>query len=330
MGTFSMSETGNCVRALVASRMDYEPMPETKGQLRLLRHASRHEEMFANDIAEEHGITLIAGGLCERCRELGIERKGIHVEIPTFLYTLVGHLDRRAIINGRQFPVEIKALGRFTFEKFRKNGFEAFPGYAAQEACYLQAEGLPGLYIVGNRDTGELLKYTIPYKGETIKIEGFSELHLPIEFKDIDSKLCAAEVYSRDRVLPDAQFDDKSELCRYCRVKYLCVGEEPKVLELHQVDLLEAARMWIEGSALEKQAEEMKDGAKDAFLNYARQNKQDKFRTGGISVSYKGEVARRYISEAKAKELLDKEILEKLYVDSKPYPSLYIRILKEE
>ena len=95
---YSMSEAGECPKALAAARLGYEPVPETKDSTILLEHATRCEALAAQQIMDE-GYRLEPSSLCQICKEkYGVERYGIHVEIDTLLFTLVGHLDRRLIL----------------------------------------------------------------------------------------------------------------------------------------------------------------------------------------------------------------------------------------
>lgn len=334
---YRMSEAGACPTVLAAMQLGYEPVPESEASLRLMRHASRHEELFADDLYSEYGWVL-DGGIrpCPKCTvEFDSERYGIHIEIRTQLIRLIGHLDRRAIIIGVKYPVEIKSLGRFTFDKFKRDKFDSFPEYAAQETCYLEAEDRPGLYVVGNRDTGELLKYTIPYNHQSLDLPGFEELELPITYDAIIDKLHRVEFSVKAGELLTGNYSESSDQCRYCRFKFLCLKET--VEEAQEVDtptLLEASAMYKDGHALEKQGEAMKTTAKDAFLQHAKANNPKfdpvKFKTSIVSVSYRGMKTKRYADEKKMKEVLDEDTLAKCYSESKPYDDVGIYILKEE
>ena len=328
MNIYTMSSSGDCPRAIAAPMLGYEPIAETEHGTQLLRHASRHEQLVADYLTED-GYILIDGGLCGKCLEHGVKRYGIHVEFETILIKVIGHLDRRIKVGDDLYPLEIKSLGRFTFDKFKRYRFEAFPGYAGQIALYMKAENKPSFYAVCNRDTGELLKLSIPYNGEIVQLQGFQGIESPVDPEDIIDKLHLVELSIRDGKLPETTYDEKDNRCRYCRVKYLCLEtkEDKEIPDLTLPNLLEAADLFKEGKEYERLAEERIEQAKQVFLNHAQT--EPKFRVGNVSVIYRGERTRNYLSEPELKKLVAEEIIQKAYRESKPYPDISIRILKE-
>jgi len=321
----SMSSSGECPRSLAAQQLDYEATPESPASQIILREGMRHERWIAEDLVGE-GILLEEGGFCPKCK-----RVGLHVELDTQYFKLVGHLDRRIVVNSDLYPLEVKALGRFTFDKFKRAGFQEFSGYEAQELCYLEAEGRPGYYIVKSRDTGELLRFKVPYRGYyPPNLYGFNREVVPKRtFRDIIDKLNLAAVALQQGQLPDYECSDEEK--RYCKFKYLC-GEqlqlEPDVIELGLPSLLEAADMHIEGKMLETLASERIEMAKIVFLEHAK--KQPKFRVGGISVSYRGLKSKEYVKTSLLKQLVSKELLDKVVGQSNLFEDISIRILKEK
>ena len=291
------------------------------------------EALAAQQILDE-GYKLEPSSLCQVCKErYGIERYGIHVEIDTLLFLLLGHLDRRLVLdNNRKLPVEIKSLGRFTWQNFAKYKFDKFIGYAGQEACYLEAEKSPGIYWVMNRDTGKSLKYIINDFNNEINLPGFEKIILPVTYESIMENLNMVEISILDGILPDAAYDENSDQCRYCRFPYLCVKTKPeeKVKEESLPTLVEAAQLHKEGKTLQKQAEERLDSAKETFLAHSKNNQMDKFRVGGISFTFSGEKTKSYIDEKLLRDLVDNTIMEQVIKHSKPYDSYTIRILKED
>ena len=303
MRIYRMSESGNCPKVLAARQLGYEPVPETEASLRIMRESSRHEGWVCEELESEgYAIT-------DRQKELTIE---------TPLLKLVGHIDGIADKDSTRQLLEIKALGRFTYAKYLREGLDAYPEYQAQVTCYAEALKLPILFVVKNRDTGEIIKTRLDKP--------------PMLIDDILSKLNTVELYVRDGELPPEEFDEKRQACRWCHYRYLCTKPEPesevKVEELPS--LLEAAELYKEGKAFEELATERLDQAKSVFLTHSKTTNIDKFKVGGVSVSYLGTRQRQYLDEAKLKELVSGDILKQVYKMGKPWDDLRVRILKEE
>ena len=325
-----MSGAGGCPRSIAAPRLGFDPIAETEGSLVLLEHASEHEEIASRRL-EKEGYELVGGGECEKCfNETGNIRKGIHVEIETSLIRLLGHLDRRIKVNDAWYPLEIKSFGRFPFDKFVKELFEGYPGYAGQEACYLEAEQKPGFYACINRDNGTLLKYSVPFNGVHVHAKGFTELKITTSFSEIIDKLHEVELYVRDRELPPAKYNEKD--CRWCRFKYLCTDTTPEaeIPEADSISLIEAADMWKKGNELEKSGSEMKDIAKATLLSHAKDNNLDKFKVGGVSVSYLGERRNEYFDKDSAIKDVGEDMVLSWYKKGKAWDNVRIIILKEK
>ena len=331
-GVYRMSESGNCPRVLAAPKLGYEPIPESESQIKLLKHASRHEQVVADALSDE-GYTLLDAGLCLDClKEFGEKRYGFHVEIITFLIRLIGHIDRLIVVNGSSYPLEIKSLGRFTFEKFKRERFGYSPSYAGQEACYLEAIKRPGFYAVQNRDTGELLKYSIPRNGKFIELEGFERLEIPITYEQVESKLHLVELGVQNQDLPQTAFDEKSNECRWCRVRYLCSKEdkEEKAKDLNLPTLLEAAELYKEGKQFERMAEERVEQARQVFITHAKEQGLEKYRVQNLSISYRGQKTKKWLDEKTIRSLVSPEIVKQAEKESKPYDDYSIRILGGE
>jgi len=325
---YSMSSVGECPRALGANRLGYESLPETGDSQILLTHASRCEALAAQQLMDE-GYRIEPSSQCQLCLDrYSAERYGIHVEMDTPLLLLVGHLDRRLILdNNRKLPVEIKSLGRFTWEKFAKKGFEEFTSYIGQEACYLEAEKSPGIYWVMNRDNGKSLKYIVNDFDNSINLNGFQKITLPITYNTILDKLNQVEIAAQYGELLDGE---ESDNCRWCRFKYLCSRPEEKKLKVEDTaPLIEAARMYKEAHEMEKQAKEIKESAVFALLSHSKENKVDKYRVGSVSFTYHGQKVRESI-DAKSLKLEMPEMYEKYKRESKPYDDYSIRLIGEK
>ena len=324
---YRMSEAGECIKALVARKLGYEPIPESPDSLEALEHYSRCEDIAAWQMTDK-GHVLQHEAVCPICRErTGEFRNGIHVELSEALFDQVGHLDRRIYIDEETFPVEIKSLGRFTWPKFQKEQFDDFMGYAAQEACYLKAEGKPGIYWVMNRDTGRSLKYIVNDFENRINLPGFERVTLPITYEQIVEKLNSVEIYAQENELPEVEYEE--DKCRYCRFRYLCADmkEEEVSQELNAPGLLEAAKLYREGNDQRKQGEDKVDFAKDILIKYAKSSEISKYRVGGVSVSYRGQKTKEYLDSALLK-VENSELYQRYLKQSRPYEDVSIRVLK--
>ena len=324
---YHMSSVGDCPRILGANRLGHEPIPQAPDDLARLNHYSRMEALAAQQIMDL-GYSLEPSSLCQTCKErYNSERHGIHVEVDTALFLLVGHLDRRLVLNdNHRLPVEIKSLGKVSWAKFDKNGFDSFGNYAAQECCYLEAEKLPGIYWCMNRDSGEPLKYIVNDTQNDINLDGFEHITLPITFDQIVDKLNQIEISVQEGMLPESE---EREDCYFCRFKFLCVKPEEKNLKLvTQPPLVEAASMYKEALEMEGTAKEMKETARDTLLAYAKGNKVDRYKVLNLSISYRGQKTKEYIDTGLFKS--HHPDMYKLYVRlSAPYDDYTIRRLKE-
>lgn len=316
MNVYRMSESGSCPKALAAARLRYNSVTQENSVL--LREGKRHEIHVAEDLASE-GFYMEDAGECLQCREefgeTGIS--GHHVEIVNPLVRLIGHIDRYLIIDDVRYPVEIKSMGLFAFKRFLKEGLGQ--GYESQIACYTGQTEKPALYVVKNRDSGEMLKFTVPF-GDTV-IPGLKILPIHTTLEQVLDKLHLVEAYVRTEELPDCDLSDK-----WCNYKYLCAGTGSKDLpEATEQEVLIAAREWKENREAIQQLEVSMSAAREILLSYAR--KVSKFSAEGVSVSYQGMRSRTTWDEKVLKELLSEEQISAARKQGKPYEDLRIRIL---
>lgn len=324
---YRMSEVGGCSRVLAARRLGYEPTPIPKEEIDQLNHYSQLEAIAAQQIINL-GYRIEPSPKCQICLErYSTKRYGIHVEIDLPLYLLMGHLDRRLIINGKSYPVEIKSLGKVSWLKFQKEQFNGFPSYVGQECAYLQAKGVPGIYWIMERDSGKSQKYIVNDFNNELPLDGFERITLPITFDQIEDKLNLVELSVQENQLPEGE---ESDGCWFCRYKFLCVKKEDKELKVEESPVLvEAAESYKTALELEKQAEEMKSVAKDTLLLHSKQNQIEKFRVSGLSVSYRGQRTKTWLDESVIRKSVSEEIIRLATRESKPFDDFSIRRLKE-
>ena len=316
---YHMSGSGYCLRAIVAESLEYEPIKHTQAEETLLLHATRCENLAAMQMQDE-GLEIIDGGHCDRCG-----RNGFHVEIEEDDFILVGHLDRKVIINGTEYPVEIKSLGRFRHLMFKKKLFEPFPEYATQEICYMRSQRKPGIYWVMSRDTGEPLKYIVNDFGGDLKIPGFTHLELDLTYNEIVSNLIVAQYYIQTKTLPD---EVHSNGCKWCNYRYLCEIGNETLPEVGDLGLVQAANLYREGKDARDKAEDDMDRATASILKYAKESETSKFKITDIaSVSYGGLVSRPRVDEARLKD--ERPDIYKQYIKmTKPFEDIRIYLKK--
>ena len=318
---------GACIRPMVASQLGYEAAPRTGASTELLEYCTRLEALVADKLHSKHGLDLADGGECPICKN----RNGIHTELHHFQFDCVGHMDREVILEHR-FPVEIKNLGRFTWEKFSREKFGVYPNYASQEALYLESRRQPGLYVVANRDTGELLTYSIPYDGQKLQIPGFEILDLPFQSEDVISKYEEMVPWLEKGELPPSAPNSSTDQCRWCDYKHMCSDAPVKttVKEIKNVPaLVDAAALYKKGIAMEQEGKDMKDTGKAGLLTHAK-SVDAKYQVAGVSVTYRGTRTKTTIDESVLKSLVTPEILEQATKISAPFDDYTIRQVKEE
>jgi hypothetical protein len=322
---FRMSDTGACPRVLTAQLLGNTPLPQSKDDIERLNYYKSLEQIAADKL-EADGYPMISGGVCDTCKANGEIREGIHVELHSDLFDLIGHLDRRIIVKSHQRPLEIKSLGRFMFEKFKTQPFKGHEEYKYQEACYLEAEMSSmngGIYFVLNRDTGDTLRYSI-----NEEFDGFPRIDLDIEYQQIVDKLNEVVIYASSNELAPGKADCDG---RYCRYKYLCIKEEPEPEPVKVTpEFEESVKMYFEGLAQEKEGKSKKELGQYGVVNYVIDNRLEKFKASGALVSFRGMRTKKWLDEKTLISLVSQDIIDKARRQSDPYPDITIRALKEK
>jgi len=252
-----MSKVGGCSRALAAAQLSY---PTAKPPMFLelaATEGTRHEDWVADDLEKKYGWTLSPKTFCAGC-----QRWGHHVEIDCGDFILVGHIDRKGVKDGVIRTIEIKALGRFTFEKFTRKGLVEFPELSAQATCYLVAGKDPMHYAVKCRDTGHIVQMAMDFP--LIGIDAIVE-----KVRRIDEFVERGE-------LPPCDVTPKHFANLFCEFPDICGKKQKRVeqgqesQEITVTGLGKAVTDWKVGHAMELEAKCLVDGAKDVFLLHCR------------------------------------------------------------
>lgn len=330
---YRASEAGGCQLAMAARKLGYEPLLESKESQTIMEEASEDEFRVKRKLISK-GLSLCSNGSPVTCTRCGAG--GYHVEIETELVKIVGHLDDYIYTpHEKMMPLEIKNLGRFSWNKFKKSNLEGFPEYKAQISLYMEAVHSPGgVYITRCRDHGLLLIYAIGevYSQLIEKLRVLGEVtQLPIpDIDEVLNKIHFVELSVISNELPPAEFAEGTPQCSWCRFRYLCSKEEKEeAKKVTEPSLLEAGSKWKEGHRLATESKMMLEEAETVFLSHAKQSGTNKYRIGGLSVSYLGETTRQVIDEKLLKELAP-DVFAKVAKKSKPWENIQIRLLKGE
>jgi hypothetical protein len=324
-----MSGVGACPRVLGAMRLGYSTPPMEQDDIDRLKHYTRMEIIATAQIAEL-GYEIQDDGLCLKCKnELGNERYGIHVQIETPLYDLIGHMDRRVKINDKWYPVEIKSANKDHLNSFKNYQFRDYPGYAGQECCYLEAESqreqrhVPGLYWMIERDSGRNVSYRINDINDELACTGFPNVNLPITFDEILDKLNLVELEALEgKLLPGVESND----CWFCDYKFLCEKKTGKTVDLINIPhLVDASDTYKQGIEMEKKGQEMKSIGVATLINYAKTNGIEKFKTPTLSISYRGQKTKKWLDETTIRQGCPEEVVRLAERQSHPYDDYTIR-----
>jgi len=330
---FRISETGECPRILSARKQGYESKPESSFDRWRLNFYSAMEQIAADQLATM-GYKLFNGGTCMQCQAAGEDRQGIHVEIHEDMFDAFGHLDRRVFLNGVNYPLEIKGLGRFSFDLFKREGFEAFPEYDAQFLCYLEAEKLPGLYYILNRDTGDTLRYIINDFNHDIEVpEGdhWERMNLRRTYDDIRNTLVEVVCYADAGELMPAIYDPNAKVCKYCKMPYLCadrlaVDEEPELVDDKVLGL--TAENYRKADVSRKEALATQRECVQTFIQHAKTTDVNKFQVMGVVFNYKGERTKANLNKTKLVDAgVSLALIKQCSTISKPYDDFSIKLI---
>ena len=321
---YGMSTVGKCSRVLSAIRLGTEEPKKDAINLHRLNHYTQMEDIAAKQI-QALGYKLVEGGKCQSCEDkYNITRYGIHVEIQTPLFLLSGHMDRQLSYKGKLYPIEIKSAGKNSMTKFASQQFNAFPGYAGQECCYLESQKRPGVYWMMDRDTGDNLKYIVNDFNNELDLPGFDKITLPLTFDDLVNKLNSIELDVMDGRLSKAE---ESDDCFFCAFKFLCDKEESKkAVIVAEPQLLDASNQYKKGLNMEKEAKVLKNSAVSTLLAHARNNKINKFRTDILIVSYRGMKTKKWLDEDIIRKNAPADIVRLAERESEPYDDYTIRL----
>jgi CRISPR/Cas system-associated exonuclease Cas4 (RecB family) len=290
---YRMSSLGHCPRALSAARLAYEPLPEPRFLQVAGREGERHEGWVIEDLeAEGWEVT-------DRQRE-------VRLRYPAF--ELVGHIDGIARRNGDRYLLEVKSMSRFRYQSFVSGGFTRFRDYAYQITAYQKAVNLPVMYVVKNRDSGQVLE-PVPVLEKP-----------PADWEQVYDTILSVELAARKKQLCPATYSDDFA-CRTCRYRYLCQGEQggPAPVE---AEVVRAAGLRRRAMELEAEAKELITETTPVLLAAARES--GKLTVDDLAITYVAPGDNITYPVTKLREYVTADVLEKVKTVKKR--SEYIRV----
>lgn len=258
MITFRMSSAGRCPRALSAELLKMEAREKPVWLEIAAEEGNWHEKRLKEE--------LISDGF-----KIFDEQEEVKLEYP--LFQLIGHIDGKVIISTDDTPslLEIKSMSQYQFDKWRKDGFKAFPEYAGQLTCYMEATGLGRcLYIVKNRSSG--------YKDTNMFLQK------PLAISSILGKLYEVASAINKGELVVANFNPYSVECRRCEYQDICAPEVKELSALEGQALLDITGNWRIGRDLIKKGEAIIKEAKECLEEHTRASGQISWKFNELSI----------------------------------------------
>ncbi|KKL27664.1 hypothetical protein LCGC14_2381000 [marine sediment metagenome] len=199
---------------------------------------TKWEERLLHDVGLE--FIFEGGNMIEKMAERELEDAGFTIieQQKPFAwkeFELTGHLDFKILNNGETYPVEVKGLNMFDFDKldciedFFRSKKVWIKGYPAQLALYM---------LMDNKQLGVFyIKRTPGFRPKAIW------LHLDYTFaEDILKKLERINKHVKEDTIPEPIKD--YDICKYCGFLHICfpdfVGKEIEIID--EIEIEEAIR----------------------------------------------------------------------------------------
>lgn len=296
MWVYRASSLGNCVKALVAARLGYEAFPHPDWLLKKFEEGNAAEPVLIDRFLSYHpGKWWMLDPNNEFAYEdyPYVKHADVHddqftCQIPVGNTAVIrGHMDGIATNdNGDLYVVECKAFAASYWDKYMKQGIEAFPYYATQLSLYMHATGLPGMFVIGHKNADGIMD-----DGCEVHVDMF--LDPPLGLGSIKARVAKIERIATTGELPAC--DQNQYPCQFV---YLHDDdtEEEDVLEVSDVDLDRFADLYEKACEMEKDAKRMKDEAKAGI-----QATFDLLGRKGKKVQTSDFVIQDYVSEREAR-----------------------------
>lgn len=264
---YRASSLGNCVKSLVAARLQYEAFPFPDWLLEKFEQGNAAESVLINrflGIKRDRADWVMLNPLNESSyiKDDGtfyphVNYGGSHdgqftCEVPVGLTAVIrGHMDGIAqSSNGERFVVECKAFARSYWDKYQKQGIEAFPYYATQLSLYMHATGLPGLFVVGLKDEDGLITDLTE-----LTVDLYDKPVLPLG--KLKARVAQIEKIAKSGELPACDQDQYP-----CQFVYLHDDDDDDSEVTVDPDMDVLAEKYTQGMELEKEGKRLKEEAK--------------------------------------------------------------------
>jgi hypothetical protein len=263
MWVYRASSLGNCVKALVAARLGYEAFPHPDWLLKKFEEGNRAEPQLIERFTRYDDNMLWwmldpndteAYGAYPHVRFENTHDDQFTCQIPVGATAVIrGHMDGIAeSAAGQRVVVECKAFASSYWDKYMKQGIEAFPYYATQLSLYMHATGLPGMFVVGLKNTDGDIDDDSP-----VHVDMFDTP--PLGLGAIKARVAKIEKIAATGELPAC--DQNQYPCQFVYL-HDDQPEENDVLEVVNHDLDKYADLYERGCVLEKEGKMLKDMAK--------------------------------------------------------------------
>ena len=167
----SISQVGHCALTQSALRLNKLQPEQPNEYLKLAAREGRRHEAFIKEDLPEHGWQSTSLGREVHCGPCN--RDGYHIRFDDDAFSLVGHMDDLVHPLGHYSDIhlgEYKSMSVYQIPKLMRLGMTAHRTYATQVSLYHYITGLPILYVIKNRNSGEMdvIEMDPPYAWEDI------------------------------------------------------------------------------------------------------------------------------------------------------------------
>jgi len=263
---FRMSSAGKCPRALSAELLGYESEAKPEWLGIAAEEGNWHELRLKEELLKQ-GYQVFDEQLEVKMVNSNFDQLIGYPEIE-----LVGHIDGKVRTPDKNVQLlEIKSMSQFEFDRWMKTGFDGFPQYLDQVACYMEATQLPEcLYIVKNRSSGYVDRRVIK------PMEGY--------INAITSRLTeVANSVAEGKLFP-AEFDIMSIECRRCDYKSLCIPEPTELDKATKEQLDKAVEDIRLGNRFVAEGKEFYDRGKAILKNHTKASNLRKWKYNNLAI----------------------------------------------
>jgi hypothetical protein len=316
---YLISTLGNCPKVLSAYRLKYKPTAPSKRVELASGEGKLHEEHIAQHLREE-GLTLERAGECEKCKQLGYARKGVHLEWEFANFLITGHLDALVLEDkySKYFPelapnaprktevpvCEIKTRSQSEFDRWLREGWAGFADNAFQLTTYMALNRIvsdnankatinPEYYTKFDALCRGLKSFFVVKNRNTGEIRKSVQSGTPVKFTEILTKLDNIEYYVRRKELfPEKPNWGNPRCSDWCLFKYLCTIEDKGEVQnyLDSDEFTKYSKMWLDGTTMINTGKSKVEEAEAYLKGFAKSQSKDgtmrySFSTGLIDIT---------------------------------------------